>query len=104
MQTKFLQQRARVQVLLLGILCVLGSFLGGITTAGDVRTIASLEAWTALGDGDLTGDGRMTLDDAIRILEIARGHRDVTPQDLRADPNGDGEITVDDALQLLHLL
>ena len=91
----------RLHVWALGIVCIAASLTMGIYSAGDVRTIASLEAGMPLGDGDMTGDGKTDREDVIEILEIVRGYREITAQDLRADPNGDGQITVDDALQLL---
>jgi hypothetical protein len=89
-------------ILVLGVLCVLTSFSLGIKTAGDVQTIAPSEAGGMHITGDMDEDGRLTVHDAINILEIAQGYKEATPEQLMADPNGDGQLTVDDAVRLLH--
>lgn len=102
MSPSFHRRRLQLQMILLGVLCVVGSFALGIHSSGDLRTIASLEAGMPLGDSDANGDGTADLEDAIEFLEVVRGYRDLEPRHVRADPNSDGQITVDDVLQLLH--
>lgn len=89
-------------VLVLGVLCILSSFSLGIKTAGDVETIAPTEAGGMQITGDMNEDGRLSIHDAIEILEIAQGYKEATPEQRMADPNGDGQLTVDDAVRLLH--
>ncbi len=89
-------------IIVLGILCVLSSFSLGIKTAGDVETIAPTEAGGMHITGDMNEDGRVTVHDAIEILEIAQGYKEATAEQLLADPNGDGQLSVDDAVRLLH--
>ena len=54
--------------------------------------------------GDLDGDGKVTVSDALRALRIAAKLADETELALSiADIDRDGEITVADALQLLRV-
>lgn len=91
-------------MLILGALCVVGSFAVGIRTAGDVRTISPLAAETIELSGDIDGNGQIDLNDVIGILEVAQGYREPTPGELRVDPNNDGVLSIDDALRLLYEL
>ncbi|TSC78924.1 MAG: hypothetical protein G01um101425_932 [Candidatus Peregrinibacteria bacterium Gr01-1014_25] len=98
------RSRRLLQVTTLGLVTVGVAFAMGLRTSESVRTIASIEAGTALGDGDFDGNGVMDIADAIRALEIVHGYATPTPNDLRADPNGDGIVTIDDALHILQTL
>lgn len=91
-----------VSMVILGLLCVSGSFAVGVQTAGDVQTVAPTEATGTEVTGDMNGNGLVDEEDVTIILEIAKGYRDATPEQLRVDPNGDGRLTIDDALRLLH--
>lgn len=91
-------------MVLLGILCVAGSFAVGIQTAGDVQPIGSIAAESPDLPGDVDDDGRIGIRDAVLILEVARGYRDASPAMLQHDPNGDGILTVDDAISVLKEL
>lgn len=93
-----------LQVTTVGLVTVGVAFIMGLRTSDSVRTIASIEAGTALGDGDFDGNGTLEIEDAIRALEIVHGYAEPTPNDLRADPNGDGIVTIDDALHILQAL
>ena len=99
-----------MQVASFGVLCIVGSFLLGIETAGDVQTFGRSQAGelipaaTSVLPGDMNGDGRLMIDDVIVALEITQGRRDVTPEAIAADPNHDGKLTVDDALKMLRTL
>jgi hypothetical protein len=54
--------------------------------------------------GDLTGDGKVNVSDAILGLNIAVGLRTATPAQIQtADFNGDGKLTVSDVVKMLRL-
>lgn len=88
----------------LGTACVLSSFFIGIQSVGEVQPVTLIEAGNIELTGDVDGDGNVDIQDALRILEIAQGYRDATPQELRADPNGNGMLTIDDAVRILSEL
>jgi hypothetical protein len=88
-------------------LTVTAAFATGLRTAQDLDAIGPIQA-SELGQGivagDLTGDGRLTPDDAVLALDIAEGRHAVTARQLRADPNHDGRITSEDAQTILRQL
>lgn len=98
------------RILSFGALCVIGSFVLGVQTAGDVQPFARSEAESieAMGESDLAGDidgnGVVAVEDVIRILEIVQGYTDPTVRELSRDPNGDGRLEVSDALRILRTL
>ena len=100
----FTRPRQVLRALLFGSLCLATSFAVGIQTAGEVQPIALIEAGSPVSAGDMDGNGMVTVQDAIAILEIARGYAVPTPEQLLSDPNGDGALTVDDALRILRAL
>ena len=95
-------------------LCVVGSFVVGIQTAGEVHpfTASQADEITANGvalsaiaeSGDIDGSGELDLQDVIGILEIVQGYETPTLLQLKADPNGDNRLTVEDALRVLRTL
>ena len=87
----------------LALLAAVVSFGVGMQTAGDVRTVPSSSATDALA-GDVTRDGIVDAQDAIRILEISQGYGTASVRELEADPNGNGTLTVDDAIRILRSL
>lgn len=91
-----------VQVIAIGALCIISSFSLGVRTAGDVQTVAPSEAGGIRLVEDINGDGTVTIEDAISILEIVQGYEVATPAQLQADPNADGHLTVEDALRILE--
>ncbi len=91
-----------VPVLVLGTLSVVASFGMGVRTAGDIQTVAPSEAGGIRLTGDIDNDGRVTVRDAIDILEVAQGYEEASASQLQADPNGDGSLTVDDAMRILQ--
>ena len=89
----------------LGLLCMISAFGLGIHSAGDVRTIAPLEANGIIQQGDVNLDGVVNMNDVILILATVQGEAPApTAQQLQADPDGDGHFTVKDALSLLRRL
>lgn len=91
-----------LHIVVLGLLSVVSSFTLGVKTAGDVETVQLSEAGGIVTAGDMNADGLLTVEDAIRILEIAQGYESATAEQLLADPNGDGQLTVEDAIRVLH--
>lgn len=90
-------------------MCVLGSFLIGVRTAGDVQPFARSEAQQAniLGSivsGDMDGNGTVNVQDVLLLLQIIKGDVAETKQAHLADPNGDGHLTIEDAIVLLRSL
>jgi len=96
--------RRNIQLLVLSIFCLTGSFAIGMRSAGQVQPIHLIEAGGTLQAGDVDGNGIVDIHDAIEILEIAQGYSTATPDQLQADPNNDGVLTVDDAIRILSLL
>lgn len=98
-------------MLAFGAACVMGSFLLGIETAGEVQPVSSIQAGGLQANvlpevtpGDVDGSGVVDLQDVIIILEVVQGYREPTPLVLKADPNGDSHLRVEDALQVLRTL
>lgn len=89
-------------LMVLGMLAIVSSFTIGIKTANDVKTVSSMEASGTRLSEDINDDGRIDARDAIAILEIVRGYKQATPDELRADPNNDGQLTIDDAIRILN--
>jgi hypothetical protein len=89
-------------------LCCMLAFVIGLETAGNVRTFDKTQA--ALTDsagfrGDIDGDGSLTVQDAILILERADGLETAAAEDIRSgDVDGDFKLTIKDALRLLRSL
>ena len=96
--------RRNIQLLVLSVFCLTGSFAIGMHTAGQVQPVHLIEAGGTLQAGDVDGNGIVDILDAIEILEIAQGYSTATPDQLLADPNNDGVLTVDDAIRILSLL
>lgn len=105
MNTHTRPQRAttsKVQLFVLGLLCMASAFALGSRTSGSVQTIAPTNALGGRLPGDVNADEVVNVLDAILILEIANGYKDATPKELLGDPNVDGRLTVDDALRILR--
>ena len=96
------------------LLCVAGSFVLGVQTAGEVHpfttsqpgeiTANGIPLSTIVASGDIDGSGELDLQDVIGILEIVQGYEAPSPLQLKADPNGDNRLTVEDALRVLRTL
>jgi len=91
--------------------CIMGSFLVGIRSAGEVQPFDALRASTfeqanqapaETPRGDIDGDGLVSVEDAILLLEMIQEERPLSEQALLADPDGDGRLTVGDALDILR--
>jgi len=112
MQTKLqrLLSRRNLSLAAFASACVVGSFLIGIQTAGDVQPFTLIEAQTATVipeqalRGDMDGNGTVDVKDALRLLEIIQGIRAATEKTLEADPDGNGTLTLDDVRVLLQEL
>lgn len=96
----------------LGIFCAIGAFGMGIETAGDLHPFAHSEA--ALQElmfdgtplrGDVNGNGRLDVDDADILYQIATGLIPGSPDAIRrGDTDGDLRITSKDLGYVLHQL
>ena len=93
--------RKQIPLLELSAVCIATSFSVGMRTAGNVQPFALIEAGSTDIAGDIDGNGILSIDDAVIILEVVQGYRPATPASLKADPNEDGVLTVDDALHIL---
>ncbi|MEK7218764.1 MAG: hypothetical protein AAB728_04845 [Patescibacteria group bacterium] len=104
-------------LLTLGFTCVIGSFLVGVHTVGEVQTFdpsAALRAGRIEAQqasvvmtpllGDIDGNGYVDVKDAMTLLEVIRGDTRVPPEALLRDPDGDQTFTTDDVLWILRLL
>ncbi len=96
------RQKLPLPILSLGLLAVISSFAVGIKSAGEVKTVSPMEASSTRLNGDINSDGMIDKTDVIAILEVARGYKEATPDQLLADPNGDGQLTIDDAIRILN--
>jgi hypothetical protein len=90
-----------IKTFALGTLCLLGAFVFGIETAGEVEPITLGEAGNIVMRGDLNANGVLDREDVAIVLEVVQGYRQLEPHLLQADPNGDGRLTVDDAIAIL---
>ncbi len=91
------------QILVIALLCMTASFGVGVQTTGDVQTIDHTNANdVARLPGDMDGDGAVDLEDAIVTLEIVRGYKAASVDQLKNDPTEDGNITIDDAIKILR--
>ena len=66
-------------MLSLGTLCIIGSFVLGIQTAGEVQPVTLIEAGSIEQAGDVDGSGSVDIEDAIFILEVTQGYRFAEP-------------------------
>ncbi|MBT4120319.1 MAG: hypothetical protein HOG89_04890 [Candidatus Peribacter sp.] len=96
--------RKNLKLLATGVACIVGSFLIGIQTAGDVQPVSLIQAGGAPYAGDVDGSGTVDMSDVLIILEVAQGYNSATTDQLKADPNADGQLTVDDAISILSKL
>ena len=100
--TRLTATPSKVQLFVLGMLCMASAFAIGTRTSGNVQTIGSTEALGGRLPGDVNDDALVTVADAVVILEVANGYRTATPKELLGDPNADGKLTIDDALRILR--
>ncbi|MAE68270.1 MAG: dockerin type I repeat-containing protein [Candidatus Peribacteraceae bacterium] len=96
--------RRNLKLLATGTACIVGSFLIGIQTAGDVQPVSLIQAGGIPFAGDVDGSGTVDVSDVLIILEVAQGYESATTDQLKADPNEDGQLTVDDAMRILSKL
>lgn len=89
------------------ITCVIGSFVMGVQTAGEVRPVDRIEAQANLlmhKPGDIDGDGNVTVDDAILALRLYEGKESPTDAALAGDPDRDGSFTLSDLAAILRTI
>lgn len=98
------------RILSFGALCVLGSFIIGVQSAGEVQPFTHSEAESIESlkqsdlPGDIDGNGEVAVEDVILILEVVQGYTEPTVRELSRDPNGDSRLEVSDALRILRTL
>ena len=69
-----------------------------VTYARDGQTLQTL---TTVVTGDLSGDGRVTITDMVRLQAHLLGKNTLTGAALQAaDLNGDGQVTITDMIRL----
>ena len=78
------------------LLAVFAAFAFMLSPLSD--NIAATRVSAAMKYGDLDGNGKVTLDDAIQVAQIAVGAVKVNGVPKIADANGDGKIDMKDAL------
>ncbi len=83
---------------------VTAAFIVGIQTAGDFRSVATIQADGTDLAGDFNANGNLDIQDARIALELASGYRSPTPQELSADPDRDFSITTQDVFSILERL
>jgi hypothetical protein len=96
--------RRNLKLLATGAACIVGSFLFGIQTAGDVQPVSLIQAGGIPFAGDVDGSGIVDMSDVLVILEVAQGYESATTSQLKADPIDDGQLTVEDAISILSKL
>lgn len=84
--------------------CMAVAFAIGIQTAGDVQPMVEPTRAGIRTSGDFDGDGTIDADDARIALDIARGYRIATAEELEADTNQDFRITVEDVAAIIEQL
>ncbi len=112
MQNKLqtLLSRRNLHLFAFATICVVGSFLIGIQSAGDIKPVLHTEAQPASvlshtpTEGDIDGDGQVTLQDVVDLLQMIQRTRPLTQQSIAADPDHDGELTVSDAIAIIDRL
>lgn len=91
------------QILVIALLCMSASFGIGVQTTGDVQTIDHTNAnEVERMPGDMNGDGTVDLEDAIETLEIVRGYKTASVEQLKNEPTEDGNVTIDDAIKIIR--
>ncbi len=100
--TTFSAQTIRRAGLVLG--CMSVAFAVGIQTAGDVHPLVEPTRAGIRLSGDMDGNDMVTPADARLALEIARGYRNATPEELEADTNQDFRITIEDVAAILEIV
>ena len=85
-----------VRILSVGALCLTGSFILGIETAGEVhpfeasKAVSPEEAVEVAHQeaGDIDGNGQVDLKDAMKVLEIVQGYEEASPCNSALIPMG----------------
>ncbi len=78
------------------------AFILGIQTAGDVQPIVGeIRAGGTVLLGDMNGNSTIDPDDARIAIELTKGLRTPTPEELAADPDQNFVITIEDVSAIL---
>lgn len=96
--------RKNLPVIAAGVVTSIVFFGMGVRSAHEIQTVGSLRAADAAMTGDLSGDGTVTIADALIALDIIQDYAPATPQQRKDDPNGDGAITIQDLRSILHYI
>jgi len=77
------------------------------TTAGDAINQADLSATLTVSNiklGDVNGDGKITITDAVGIVNHILGNASSNFHPEAADVNGDGGISITDAVRVVNII
>jgi hypothetical protein len=75
-----------------------------IDDVGNVERATLVDAGTSVLAGDFSGDGMLTIADAVLARRIATGELSATSVQLLRDTDGDQQISMNDVLFILHSL
>ena len=78
-----------------------------ITTGTKIKIVTAMEtkSFTMIVNGDLSGDGAITILDLLQIQKYLLGDKKLTKEStLAADTSGDGKVTILDLLQVQKYL
>ncbi len=104
MSTESSLQKTALKVALLIGSGVTAFSLGLFSSASVSPVVAPTNASSTVLEGDLNRNGVIDASDAQIALDIARGYKVATPDELAADPNRDYHITADDVMMILEIL
>ena len=110
MQIKRVFGSRMLQTLAFATVCIVGSFVLGIETAGEIEPFAQTNASTLntpsapFSGGDIDGNGTRDLSDVLAVLAMVQGQTEPTERQREEDPDGDGILTMHDALLILQSL
>ena len=94
------KRKRTVSILAVMVLAALCLFVQNGKTAQAAGGKLQMQAGVVLGD--VNGDGKCTLSDAVGLLDAVTGEQEGLPEEY--DFNGDGKVDLTDALKLLDLL
>lgn len=65
---------------------------------------AHIEGYTVLGNGDVNGDGRISISDVTALIDKILDSQGASINLINADVNGDGKLSIGDVTALINLL